>query len=407
MDDDTFHWRPLALRLTRSWRRVALAAAVASAVGLILSLVLVERFVAEALLAVTKPALAARFDERLQERQPDPGFPYQVATLRAYAELARTEAVARDVADRPEAPGQDPQRLLERVRVRALADGSLLVVSARGADPAAAAALANAWSEALIRRTGNLYSGLPAGDEVIAQRDLAAADVAESDARLVQFQRRRGPDARKLELEDLQLRYEGLLGALRRLEAVERDAGALEALVAGGASPDAGHRLAALTLRLGALTLEGDLPLELQLAAADLDVGAGSVQLNDLRRSASGTRAALERDAHLVAERLAEASAVLEEVSAERSALERARALAAERYLALARKSDEVEILLATAGTELRLAAGAEPPPGADWLTPLRHALVAAVLGALVGAAWVLGRPWRPAPGEPRQEAAR
>jgi capsular polysaccharide biosynthesis protein len=373
-------------RLARGWRlplALGLAACVAAVAW---SLYRDPRYVATAMVAVTKPQVAAAFDPRLAAEQLDASFPYQVETLRAYAELARTEDLARTVADSLGPESGSPDTLLERIHVEALADGSLLVIRARAPGPEPAAALANAWAGALIDRTSQVYGGRLAVDQVVAQRDEAEQAVAQAEARLADFHRASLLPAREVELERLRTSYDDALALADRLRTVVDDTEVLRQQGAA-AAPDTADRLAALALQLRTLSPESTLPLTVDLAVAGLDTRVSPSDLDLLRQSAVDAKDRVARYMEPLPGRLAEATADVQTLTAERTRLERERDLAVDRYTALAHKADELSLTRAAAGTELQVAAVAAAPSGSDWLTPAKQGGYAAVLGLVLGAA--------------------
>ena len=283
MNDDVFEWRLVAARLRSGWRAVTAIAALAFVLGAGLSLARDDRYVAEALLAVTKPAVVAEFDQRLAERQLDPSFPYDVATLRAYAELATTQALGHDVARRLDAGPADVDSLLRRISVEAMADGSLLQIRARAADSAAASKLANAWSEALVERASLVFGSRLADDGVRAQRDEAEGALASAQAALNEFHRTSRLPARELEHESLTFAYQEALAHDRRLEQVLLDIETLRAQA--GTTPGTSAALAALSLRLRALSASQPLPVDLQLGADGLAGDLGPDAIDALREA--------------------------------------------------------------------------------------------------------------------------
>lgn len=389
MSDDSFDWRPSARRLRSGWPTIAIAAAVGALVGLLLALVDGNRYESAAMLAVTKPELVARFDDRLAPAQQNPSFPYQVATLRAYAELARSDAVLRSVAASIGMEEERSAELSPRLRVKALADGSLLVLSGRGASAAEAAELANAWADALVARSADVFSGRLADAALLRERDEARDDLAEAEARLQAFHADSRLPARELELEARQRRYRELLGAQDRVRSVERDLATLRDQLAAG-DPDLGDRLAALAVQMGSLTAGTGLPVQIDVAASGVDAGVAAADLQALEDAAATLASTLAEEMSGMPDELDGLTVEVETLRATRAALERDRRIAEERLVAVSHKVDERGVTRAVSGTELQVAAAAVEPPSADWTPIARDAGMGGLFGALAGAAVVL-----------------
>jgi len=192
--DDTLDWRPFLDRLAAGWRVIALIALLAAGLALAWRLLDPARFRAEVILTVGRPDTPLALDPRMEASEPNPAFPYRVASLRAYPELVLSDGIAQAVI---EALNRDPARhggalsfgdirdLQDRVEARAIADGALIAIEAHATTSQAAALLANTWAAVFIER---MDAALGPGDDTGAGRparpELRVASPAVASPRL-------------------------------------------------------------------------------------------------------------------------------------------------------------------------------------------------------------------------------
>ena len=404
-DPDAYDLQRLAARLIGGWRLVLGLALAAALLALALAALAPDRYRAEALLAVARPA-SVTFDERFSEPEASTVLPTRAGSLRTDPELARSDAVA--LAVREALPEQiDPDIALEalrrRVTVRALAEGTLIGIEASGASPADAAALANAWAEALAARADALYGSGEDRAAVLAAREAAGDDLTAAAEALAQYDERGRLERLQAEVESLRAALAAELAATERGRRLEADLVGLREQVAAGGAP--GMAIALARLQLAALSAPGSgagsaagagaaaESIELSLPAGAFEAAVTPAELDAL---SAGVRAALRQlsnDATQTNDLLARTLAAQTRARAIRSALERAHGLADERYLTLARKADELDLAAAATRPELRLASPAQPSGRLPWGDWLRRALAAALLGAAAGIGWLLWRP--------------
>ena len=406
------------------------------------------RYAAQATLALTRPDATLAFDERFRAAPIDPTFPYRIGSIRTYPELALADDIAlrvrESLGDRvPAAWG--PAAIRGRVRARAAAEGTLLIIEARAESPALAADIANTWADVFSRRMEALLGataavgpredgmGAPAIDSaagpavqgsdfagdgaavraplegaggIASARATARAALAQAESALEAFHLDAAIDARSAEVVALDARYRSLLARRDRLGDVARDADRMADRLAGGETSGEDEALALLILRFESL-VEGSGSLSDGSGAGGLslrfDASTGSppsaADMRALARDATDAGRAAELEAESLPERLAAARSTLAAAGHQRSDLERDRDLAGERLQALGRREAEVEAAAATSRPELLLAAAAIPPSGIDAGPLFRRALAAVVLGLLAGAALVIRAPGRNAAG--------
>lgn len=194
--DDTLDWAPLLRRLRAGWWLITLAAIGAAVASLALDAFKTNRYQAEAVLAVARPAPPVELDPRFESPDPNPEFPYYVSSLRAYPELVLADGIAQAVLEALRAKAADGgpamgfgdfDDLRALVEVEAKAEGGLIAIRARAPSPEAAAAIANTWAEVFSDRMAAVLGPAERLDAVAtvladAADALATAEAAEERA---------------------------------------------------------------------------------------------------------------------------------------------------------------------------------------------------------------------------------
>ncbi len=387
------HYEPSALAgpLVAGWRWWLLAALLAGLLALGMAALDPDRYRAEALLAVARPA-SLSFDPRFSEVESG-GFPRRVGSLRTYPELARSSGMALALRERrPDLvdPQVEPDALLARIEVESRAEGTLIAITARADRPEEAAALANAWAEILAERADALFGAAEDTQGVQTARDEARDRLDEAVVALASFDESGRLSRAEAEQASLELGLSRRMAAARRLEALEADLAGLRAQVAAGGAR--GSSLVLAELQRSALASLPEERPEWSLDSGAWESGIDSGEIDALSAQAEAARRALDEEIEGIADRLAAARAELTRARAERNALERQQGLADERHLTLSRKLDELRVAEAATRPELRLASRAAPSESLPWADWARQVLVAALLGAALAAGWLLWR---------------
>lgn len=189
--DDALDWGPVLDRLRAGWRAILVIALAGAAASAARDVTRADRYRAEAVVAVARPAPPIELDPRFEAPEPNPEFPYQVSSLRAYPELVRADGIAQAVLDALRAdaatapfarPFADFDDLRARVTVEALAEGGLITIRARAASPAAAAAIANTWATVFSTRMAAVFGPTDRLGPLAAAADAAAVALATAEA---------------------------------------------------------------------------------------------------------------------------------------------------------------------------------------------------------------------------------
>lgn len=159
--------------LRRRWWVVLGALALALGISLAITAAQPKHYQATATLLAQAPRYQWRFDAGILPLV-DVRRDYQ----REFLAISKSNQIATQAAESLQAsgevPGATPNGMQAAVSVRA-ADGATLLVTATAGDPGQAAAIANAWSDAFVDMTGELY-GVSA-DLAAFQAELEAAKV--------------------------------------------------------------------------------------------------------------------------------------------------------------------------------------------------------------------------------------
>lgn len=386
------------------WRRkwqIGLIAAGAVALALGVTLLLPARYEATALVAAANPRLQVQFDARIEtlvEAEPN---------LFAYESLALSDAVLDEVYARlPVAPAgvDSPQWLAEQFSVNIYAD--LIHLSASAASPAEAQQLANAWAQVFIEHANMLYANQDpdqlSGFEV--QLAQAETEVAAAETALVEFETANRLEVLRGQYESALAQQAELFTRQRQLLALHSDAQAL----GDQFGRQAATAPAPLNLQLAALALQvrfAQPPAEGGSSAVTLQIdpgGEGAALTNaqqaallDVMIAALETQAAgLETQSAALEPRILELQGQIEALSIEQADLNYRRSLAEETRLALARKVQEIRILIQDNSGLVRLASAALEPVEPAGFSKLIIGAAALAAGLLAGIAWAFLREW-------------
>lgn len=180
--------RNILAALRRRWWVVAIFVVLALAVALGLSLAQPRSYQATSTLLVQSPRYQWRFDASFVPLV-DTRRDYQRETLA----ISRSNEIAQQAAQALQAAGitLSPESLAGAVSVRA-GDGSTILVTASAGDPAQAAAMANAWTDALLQLSRQVYG--VSQDLANFQSELAVVKqrLDEADAELEEARSRTG-----------------------------------------------------------------------------------------------------------------------------------------------------------------------------------------------------------------------
>ena len=280
---------------------------------------------------------------------------------------------------------------------------ALIAVKASADEPELAAALANAWADAVVSVANEASQAAANAAGVQAELDATARQLAEADQAYEQLRAETGLELRmggalaadnnrlyaadalsknELILQDATLaEYKQALAYVRML--IKKG----EAVQAAGGTPDS---LPLELLRTGLLEARGNVTVD-ALRAVPWDTVLSRLRAEEL--ALAETESALGEEVRKFQEELARQNT--EVVN-----LERERAILADIVGQLRRKAEEIRIQQQLDAMEIRVMSRAGSPARADWMDKLVVVLVAGLLGLGVGllAALVRGALRTPAP---------
>lgn len=419
------------LEILVHWRReIALitigSVVLASIVVVLLRMVEAPVYVASADVAIARMASDVSFDERFITSADQVGTDVASAGARrsALLGLVASGGVALDVinelGDLLSAEERSPAALLERVDAEAgpaignRVDSDLIRITVSASSPEKAAAIANAWAQAYVRRVNEIYGQVP--DEVLAsiqeEQDKARQAYLESQAQIEAFIANNRIDeltslstVLQQQINQEVTMIQSLLSNWQRSNEQLNAVRALRTQIAAGGVAAARSNMVALqSLKL---TVFGMPTSDLQVELRDLpevtpeamlvDVDALIVALEERLRNVENEIAARNNQLRFPAEtlqatdtittpllsatyeELRQVKAEIEAQTARRTQLEQQRNLSWETYKTLNNKVAELTLTRAAAGSEVRFAAPAVEPM--EPVKGIRLSLVTALAG--------------------------
>lgn len=176
--------------LRRRWWIILLSLAVALALGVGIGLLQGRRYEASNVLLVQSPRYQWRFvGEITAITNQSRDFQREVLAIARSDEIAQAAAAA--LPSSVQAEGVGPQALQEAIAVRA-GDGNTIVVVATAADSDQAAAIARAWTQALIDAGRDVYGMVEDLASFEAELRLLERDLLEKEAALAAVRARTG-----------------------------------------------------------------------------------------------------------------------------------------------------------------------------------------------------------------------
>lgn len=377
--------------LIRHWKWIAALAVVAAVVALVVSFLLPPTYEATALVVITKARYVMRFDPRF-ETVNNIQQPYK-----AYPALATGDDLLLETMSAVNPPLPEEEQDLTRFRAKLEAassgDPSVVELRVKHQDPEVAAHMANTWADVFVREVNELYDET-AQDARFFEDQLATADEALKDAEqaLIDFQSRNQASVLSAQINALKGQLSAYLEARNAIELVVQDATSLKARLAlqeGDASSSLADDLAALLLQIEALSLQSEVPLQLQVggdnslsSATKQELGAFLDNLMTTLETQSGE---LETKTAGVEPEILRLQGDLQQFNTEADRLTRARDMSRDTYTTLARKVDEARIAAQDESGEVRLASYAAVPTKPVSPRKMLNTAVAGALGLFVG----------------------
>lgn len=381
---------------------------------------------AASVIAVSRSRYYADLDQRIKA-------PEQGASAKALAAIATTDEVLSQVVASQSLPPalQSVAGLRAAVGAIASSDPEQVTLRARAADPAVAAAVANAWAEVLVARSPDAFSQ-ERGELAYyrARLDETQARLARVEADFAGAQSSGNLAVVRAQLDALQREYEAHLADRTTIARLLGDVAVFDehlAKLPAGAPVSAADDLVLTMLQarvfsVGMSSVMASNAGRTEAAVAEaaptnrstgaaaaptvqVQVGASEASASrtagEARKLLAGLGASLEARSRAVEAKLAEAAPRLLEqqrraqaVQAQLDRLALDREATREAYRALARKIESVQLVSQGTEGQVRVASSAATPSKSTGPSAARNVAVAAVLGALVGVAGALGLGW-------------
>jgi succinoglycan biosynthesis transport protein ExoP len=360
-------------------------AVVAALVAFGVSSVLSPTYEATALVAITQPRYAMRFDPKfatMDNVEP----PYK-----AYPDLAVGDEILSglidDLGSDLEAEERSVRAVREMVKAETGGDPSIVRLIVRNGNPERAARVANRWAASFVAQVNELY-GQSVEELSFFEERLAEAQktLARAEQDLIDFQAHNEAAILEQQLSSKQDSLRGYLDIAHAVRLVVQDARSLQdRLRAQDASAQlsSGEELAALLLEVNVRKAEEpaiQLQISPQRGQTDKTVGEQIALLDALARALEDKLVALEQDAKSLEPDVLRLQESLARANAQEEQLTLARDVAQETVLTLSRKVAEAQIAAQDTTGEVRLASYAVSP---DQPVSPRRVLNTAVAGAL------------------------
>lgn len=399
-------------------KRVRLIAACAVGLGL-MALVgmyfVTPTYQAEADAAIVKSAVEVNFDPRFKtvsEANSTQLAIDQAARRKALATIAASDDLAMLVAPQLGAQWTDTERTPAELgrAITARSDGDLIRITAKANSAEKAAFLANAWTQAYIKRVNEIYTDTPLSlAEMQAQVEAAKQVYAQQEAALVAYLGNNPQNQLSRTLTEKQQVLNDSLATSNKLNRLLADAQSLrERLSSAETTAGVGDELAHLILEANGFSAATGLPpsipsndtnpttplqLQLQLDQLKLDTTPAQ-QLHELDALIAALSARRQRlvaeDSTQLLQDVNQLQAQLEQENSKKQQLTQARDLAWSTYATLSNKAAEIRVAQQAQGTVVRMASAALEPQDPVQPSWLLFGALATVAGLVLGIAFAV-----------------
>ena len=365
-------------------------AVVAALVAFGVSSMLSPTYEATALVAITQPRYAMRFDPKfatMDNIQP----PYN-----AYPDLAVGDEILSRLIDDLGSDLEVEERSVWAVRAMVKAetggDPSIVRLIVRNGNPERAARVANRWAALFVAQVNELY-GQSVEELAFFEERLAGAQetLARVEQDLIDFQAHNEAAILEQQLSNRKDSLRGYLDIAHAVRLVVQDARSLQdRLRAQDASAQlsSGEELAVLLLEVNVRKVEESaiqLQISTQRGQTDKTVGEQIVLLDALVRALQDKLVALEQGAKSLEPDILRLQESLARANAQEEQLTLARDVAQETVLTLSRKVAEAQIAAQDTTGEVRLASYAVSPDQPVSPRRVLNTAIAGMLGLFVG----------------------
>jgi len=396
--------------LIQSWKWVVGLAIVAAAVAFAVSSLLNPTYEAPAVVIITEPRYQMQFDPRFKTvDQWTPAY-------KAFPTLATSDEVLQRVLDvhtpSPEAgiEAWTLRTLSRMVEASSEGDPSLVVLRVRSRSSEDAAAIANLWADALVRRGNDIYSDRE-DDVVFFEEQVVMAEDAldEADQALVEFEARSQANVVDAQLESLLQAQADYLADQRAIAYIGQDIQGLRDQLAqqpGDRPISLGDDLTALLLQIKAFNLlqvkapdaQVSAPIQLQVSSAeslsDKSPAEQIAFLDDLDATLEAKSVEIDERLADLEPRILALQRQLQEITAESERLTNAQDLTSETYMTLVRKLEEARISAQEQNGVLQVGSYAAIPEKPVGPRRMLNTAVAGVLGLMLGVFGAFAMEW-------------
>ncbi|HSJ54746.1 MAG TPA: Wzz/FepE/Etk N-terminal domain-containing protein [Anaerolineae bacterium] len=390
--EDEIDLRAYVEVLLRHWYWIVALAVLAAAAAFVYTSFQPAEYKARSVVIITQPRYQMQFDPRFETQ-------LEVPTYKAFPTLAASDGVLQSVVDAysPSEKGRVGQWTLTTLRkmVEATSEGdpSLVVLTVRSRSAEDAAAIANVWAGALVKRGRELY-GQGEADVAFFEAQVQEAQLAldQAESALVEFQMRNQVSIVTAQLDSLKQAQTEYLERQRAVTYIIQDVEGLRAQLpeqTDDQTASLADNLTALLLQIKAFNAETETPVQLQV---DGNTGFSGKSMAEQRAFLDSLVKTLQAKSAEIDDKLAElepqilaSQRDLQVTTVESDRLTRARDLSRDTYMTLARKLEEARISTQEANGALHVGSQAAIPGEPVGPRRLFNTAVAGVAAVLVG----------------------
>ncbi|MGD8623304.1 MAG: Wzz/FepE/Etk N-terminal domain-containing protein [Anaerolineae bacterium] len=389
--------RPYIVALLRGWYWILGLALVAAVAAFIVTSLRPPVYEASSVVLVTDPQYRMEFDSRFDTLERRPAY-------RLFPTLATSDRILESVV---EAYTPSPQAGLETWRLKTLrgmveakseGDPSLVVLTVRSLAARDAAAIANAWADALVAQGNEIYGSGETNLTFFQTQSAQAREVLdETDAALVEFEARNRLALLTARLEAMQQAQVDYLADQNKIDSILPDVSNLrdQILAQSAGDPVAlADSVTALLLQIRAYNAEGDTPLQLEVRDEGVflnqDPAQQAATLDDVVATLEARYAEIEGQLAELEPTILDLQRQIQSLETESERLQRQRQLAEETYMILARKVDEARIAAEEENGLLQVGSYASVPVAPVPGRRIFNAAAGGFMGLMVGGVLVL-----------------
>ncbi len=390
--EDEIDLRAYVEVLLRHWYWIAGLAVLGAVVGFVFASLQPELYEGQSVVIITQPRYQIEFDSRFETR-------LGVPTYKAFPTLATSDGVLHDVLDSySPSPGSGIEEwtlstLRNMVKATSEGDPSLVILTVTSRSPEDAAAIANVWAGALVKRGREVY-GQSEVDVAFFEERVQEAQLTldQAESELVEFQGRNPGSILTAQLRSLLRAQAEYLQRQRAVKYIMQDVQGLRAQLAEetvGQRGSLADDLTALLLQIKAFAAETSTPVQLQVDGnvgfSDKSTAEQRAFLDDLVTTLAARSTEIDDKLAQLEPQILASQRDLQATTVISTQLTLARNMAYDTYVTLAHKLDEGRISSQEANGTVQVGSQAAVPDMPVGPGRLFTAVVGGMAGFVIG----------------------